>query len=121
MLKSSTSKRYGSFFLSRYTQFIAYDINTTPVGFLELSLRHDYVNGTNTSPVAFIEGIYTVPSMRKQGVATLLMKESEKWAKEKHSKEIASDALSENIDSHKTLKALDFAETECVIYFCKVL
>jgi aminoglycoside 6'-N-acetyltransferase I len=106
---------------NRYAQFIAYDNQKTPVGFLEACLRQDYVNGTKSSPVAFIEGIYTVPNMRRHGVASLLMKAVETWAKEKGCIELASDALLENTISHNTHKALGFEETERVIYFRKVL
>jgi aminoglycoside 6'-N-acetyltransferase I len=45
----------------RYAQFIAYSSSEQPVGLVEASVRTDYVNGTSTSPVAFLEGIYVVP------------------------------------------------------------
>jgi len=32
-----------------------------PIGFVEASLRSEYVNGTSTSPVAFLKGLYVVP------------------------------------------------------------
>ncbi len=48
---------------------MARDESGEPAGFAEASLRHDYVNGCDTSPVAFLEGIYVVPAMRGQGVA----------------------------------------------------
>jgi aminoglycoside 6'-N-acetyltransferase I len=41
----------------------------SPLGFVEASKRVDYVNGTNSSPVAFLEGLYVVPDARRQGVA----------------------------------------------------
>ena len=38
-------------------------------GLVEASKRVDYVNGTESSPVAFLEGMYVVPEFRLQGVA----------------------------------------------------
>jgi aminoglycoside 6'-N-acetyltransferase I len=33
------------------------ELSGSPVGFAEASLRHDFVNGCETSPVLFLEGI----------------------------------------------------------------
>ena len=48
-------------------------VNGQPAGFAEGSLRRDYVNGCETSPVAFLEGIYVVPAHRNKGVAEALV------------------------------------------------
>jgi aminoglycoside 6'-N-acetyltransferase I len=37
----------------RHAQFIAYDEGRSAIDLAEASLRTDYVNGTETSPVAF--------------------------------------------------------------------
>ncbi len=37
------------------------------IGFAEAAIRNDYVNGCETSPVAFVEGIYVVPQQRRRG------------------------------------------------------
>jgi aminoglycoside 6'-N-acetyltransferase I len=37
------------------------------VGFVEASKRVDYVNGTSSSPVAFLEGLYVGPKSRRKG------------------------------------------------------
>ena len=52
----------------------------TVVGFVEASKRVDYVNGTHSSPVAFIEGLYVVQSSRRQGIARVLVDSVVKWA-----------------------------------------
>lgn len=31
------------------------------IGFADASIRHDYVNGCDSSPVAFLEGIFVLP------------------------------------------------------------
>jgi aminoglycoside 6'-N-acetyltransferase I len=43
------------------------------LGFAEASKRVDYVNGTSSSPVAFLEGLYVVPSARRRGIARTLV------------------------------------------------
>ena len=54
-----------------------------PVAFAQCQLRYDYVEGTESSPVGYLEGIYVKDGYRKNGYALELFKECEKWAKEK--------------------------------------
>ena len=104
----------------RYGAFLARDAGAA-VGFAEASLRHDYVNGCETSPVGFLEGIYTVPTRRQEGLARALTFAVEQWTRERGCSELASDALLDNIDSHRMHGALGFEETERVVGFRKVL
>lgn len=90
-------------------------------GFAEASLRRDYVNGCKTSPVAFLEGIYVQPAYRGRGIARQLVAAIEAWARERGSREFASDALLDNTASHAMHEALGFAETKRVVFFRKVL
>src|SRR3569832_2841233 len=53
----------------RFLQLMMYDARREPVGFIEGSIRTDYVNGTESSPVGFVEGVYVVPAWRRQGIA----------------------------------------------------
>lgn len=105
----------------RYAQFIAYSQTRQPVGFAEASLRTDYVNGTHSSPVAFLEGIYVVPGARRRGLAAALVSAVSAWALRMGCAELASDALLDNEDSHAAHRALGFGETERVVYFRKAL
>ena len=41
---------------------LAMAANGSAVGLVEASKRNDYVNGTSTSPVGFLEGLYVVPA-----------------------------------------------------------
>ena len=93
----------------------------TAVGFAEAALRHDYVNGCSTSPVAFLEGIYVAPDHRRRGIARLLVEAVERWAAGLGSREFASDAELHNTGSHRMHAALGFEETERVVYFRKPL
>lgn len=104
----------------RFVQFVAYQRGAA-VGFVEASLRTDYVNGTTTSPVAFLEGIYVEPAARRQGAATQLIGTVQAWAREQGCRELASDALLDNETSHALHRALGFAETERVVYFRKAI
>ena len=100
---------------------MARDAGGDPVGFAEASLRHDYVNGCDTSPVAFLEGIYVAPGARGQGVARALVAAVQAWALAQGCSELASDAALDNLGSHQMHNALGFVETQRVVYFRKVL
>jgi aminoglycoside 6'-N-acetyltransferase I len=91
------------------------------IGFAEAAIRRDYVNGCETSPVAFVEGIYVVPQQRRRGVARAMIAAIEAWAQRQNISELASDALLDNAQSHAMHEALGFAETERVVYFRKTL
>ncbi len=65
----------------KYKHFLAQNKDGEYLGFINLSLRHDYVEGSSSSPVGYIEGIYVKPKYRKQGVAKKLVKQAENWAK----------------------------------------
>jgi aminoglycoside 6'-N-acetyltransferase I len=105
----------------RFADFITYSPGGAAVGLAEAELRTDYVNGTTTRPVAFLEGIYVVPEARRQGVAASLVNAVCLWARERGCRELASDALLENERSHAMHRALGFEETERVVFFRKPL
>ena len=105
----------------RYLQLMVYDDRRQPLGFIEGSIRSDYVNGTESSPVGFIEGVYVVPSRRRKGVARQLYAAIADWARARGCRELASDALVDNEVSQRAHRSLGFRETERVVYFTKVL
>jgi aminoglycoside 6'-N-acetyltransferase I len=102
---------------ARYRQFVAYSSSREAIGLAEASLRSDYVNGTESSPVAFLEGLYVVPSARRKGVAASLVAVVADWARAAGRRELASDAVLENSISHVVHRALGFEETERVVFF----
>src|SRR5438105_1207252 len=65
---------------SRGVVFIAENGRRQPVGFAELSLRCDHVDGASTSPVPYLEAWFVNPSSRKQGVGRALINAVERWA-----------------------------------------
>ena len=105
----------------RFAQFIAYDVSRKPRGLVEAALRSDYVNGTRSSPVAFLEGIYVVPEARRQGIARALVASVERWATSAGCTEFASDARLDNEAAHAMHRRLGFDETSRVVYFLKAL
>jgi aminoglycoside 6'-N-acetyltransferase I len=101
----------------RYGQFMVTADDGTPIGLAEVSLRHDYVNGTETSPVAFLEGLYVAPNARRQGVARTMLLAVRAWAQARGCTELASDTQVENTLSQAVHARLGFTETERVVYF----
>ncbi|MES2128172.1 MAG: aminoglycoside 6'-N-acetyltransferase [Pseudomonadota bacterium] len=101
--------------------FLARDHRGNPIGLVEAAVRTDYVNGTMSSPVAFLEGVYVVPESRRAGIARSLISSVEQWALVVGCHEFASDALLANAESHAMHQALGFEETERVVFFRKVL
>jgi aminoglycoside 6'-N-acetyltransferase I len=87
------------------------------IGFVEASKRVDYVNGTSSSPVVFLEGLYVEPAARLKGVARALVADVEDWARVERCGELASDSPLENVQAHAAHRALGFDETERVVYF----
>ena len=100
--------------------FLKYD-QDTPIGFAQCQLRYDYVEGTNTSPVGYLEGIFIKKEYRNKGYAKELLSECEKWAKEKCCKEFASDCEIDNDSSFSFHTALGFKEVNRIICFSKKL
>jgi aminoglycoside 6'-N-acetyltransferase I len=100
---------------------LALDEDGTAVGFVEATKRDDFVNGTETSPVAFLEGLYVQPSHRRGGVSRMLVSAVATWAGVLGLSELASDSPLENVNSHAVHRALGFVETERVVYFRKKL
>ena len=101
--------------------FLVVDADGRVQGFAEATLRRDYVNGTESSPVGFLEGWYVAPAARGAGAGRALVAAVEQWAREQGCSELASDALLDNEASHRAHAACGFEETERVVYFRKRL
>jgi aminoglycoside 6'-N-acetyltransferase I len=95
---------------------LARDLEGT-LGFIEASVRKDYVNGTSGSPVGFLEGLYVVPQSRRRGVARALVERAIAWAREHGCTELASDSLLDNLEAQAVHRAIGFEESERVVYF----
>ena len=95
--------------------------NTIPVGFAQCQLRHDYVEGTSSSPVGYLEGIFVMPAYQKHGLARALLAACEHWAKEKGCTEFASDCELANVESLRFHLCMGFEEANRIICFTKKL
>lgn len=98
-----------------------YCIDNMPIGFAQCGLRYDYVEGTESSPVGYLEGIFIQEEYRRKGHARDLLAECEKWARQKGCSEFASDCESDNgvsLDFHMNM---GFTEANRIICFIKRL
>ena len=98
--------------------FLAY-ADDTPVGFAQCQLRYDYVEGTDSSPVGYLEGIYVAEEYRKYGIARELLSACETWTKSKGCTEFASDCELDNVQSLQFHLNVGFEEANRIICFTK--
>ncbi|MCM2526205.1 aminoglycoside N-acetyltransferase AAC(6')-Iz [Stenotrophomonas maltophilia] len=97
--------------------FLACAADGEAVGFAEVRLRHDYVNGTESSPVGFLEGWYVQPQWQGRGVGRALLAAVQAWTRDTGCRELASDSRVEDVQAHAAHRACGFEETERVVYF----
>ena len=102
------------------TAFLCRD-GEKPIAFVNVSIRFDYVQGSSTSSIGYVEGIYVDPKYRKQGLARELIKITEQWVVKKGCVELGSDAELKNIDSQKFHKKLGFKEVNRTVNFIKII
>jgi len=98
-----------------------YYIENKAIAFAYCQLRFDYVEGTNSSPVGYLEGILVDKNYRKSKIAKSLLKECEIWVKEKGCTELASDCQINNIQSQIFHEKVGFTEANRIICFTKKL
>lgn len=104
-----------------FQAFIAEDESGTPLGFAEVAIRTDFVNGCDHRPALFLEGIFVRPEARRRGVAHALIRAASHWGGEREIHEFASDVFIDDDRSLAAHRALGFEETERVVYFRKEL
>ena len=101
--------------------FLVLDAQSQGVAFADAALRRDYVNGCESSPVVYLEGVYVQPASRRRGLAQALIARVAQWGRELGCRELASDAAIDNLSSQQLHQRLGFAETERVVFFKKAL
>lgn len=89
--------------------------------FAQVGLRRDYVEGTSTQPVGYLEGIYVRPNWRRQGLARRLLDACETWARKMGCAEMGSDCALDNGDSALFHLRAGFKEAGRIICFAKKL
>jgi aminoglycoside 6'-N-acetyltransferase I len=100
--------------------FVADAADGSIAGFAEIAVRK-YANGCDTAPVAFLEGIWVKPQMRRRGIAAQLIAYAESFLAARGFRELGSDTEIDNAASQAAHLAWGFSETERVVYFRKLL
>lgn len=100
---------------------IVADVDGVLAGFAEVSIRWDYVEGTQGSPTPYLEGWYVRPDYRGQHIGTGLLRYVESWAAARGYRELASDTELENTASIALHGKLGFREAGRIVCFVKPL
>jgi len=87
------------------------------VAFLSLSLRSDYVEGSNSSPVGYIEGLYVKPEFRRQGIAEKMIIHAKEWSRNYGCSELASDVELDNKVSQAFHTGVGFTEANRLVCY----
>jgi len=85
-------------------------------GFAEVGTR-PYAEGCQSSPVAYLEGIWVDAAARRSGVASTLVREAERWARSQGLTELASDCDLTNLESQAFHAAVGFEEVQRLVVF----
>lgn len=91
------------------------------VGFAHVQLRFDYVEGTKTKPVGYLEGIYVKEAYRHKGIARKLVEVCEDWSRFMNATEFASDVELHNTNSARFHEKIGFKEANRIISYTKKL
>ena len=91
------------------------------IGFAEVSLRVDHVEGASISPVPYLEGWFVDEPYRGRGVGRALLNAVEQWAVSEGYTQLASDAEIENASSIRLHQLAGFSEVGRTVHFLKPL
>jgi Acetyltransferase (GNAT) family. len=80
-------------------------VGNEPVGFAEISVRVDHVEGALSSPTPCLEGWYVGQTFRRRGVGRGLLRRAEQWARDAGFTEIGSDAKIDKTRSSSCINA----------------
>ncbi len=91
------------------------------IGFAEVSIHRDHVEGASSAPVPYLEAWYVIPDRRGQGIGRALIASAAEWALGAGFSELASDAESGQIDTIQAHLALGFREVGSSVHFLRPL
>ena len=97
-------------------EFLYYEENK-PAAFLSLSVRSDYVEGTDSSPVGYIEGLFVKPEFRRKGIAEKLIEHAKVWSRKYGCTELGSDCVLDNTGSQAFHKDVGFTEANRLVCY----
>ena len=89
-------------------------------GFAEVGAR-SIAEGCTTTPVAYLEGWYVDPDVRRQGIGAALLQAVENWERRAGYRELASDTELTNLVSQQVHERLGFTEVERAVEYRKAL
>lgn len=89
------------------------------VGFAEVAIRNEYVEGSTGSPTGYIEGLEVDESYRQQGIGRQLLMAAEDWCKNQRLAEIGSDTDLKNLKSLRVHQSAGFKVAGSVLHFIK--
>jgi aminoglycoside 6'-N-acetyltransferase I len=96
--------------------FVAAERNGSLCGFVEASLR-PFAEGCTTKPVAYIEGIFVRPEVRRLGIGRRLVAAVESWGASCGCVEFASDCQANNEASIRFHERVGFDISKRLIHF----
>jgi aminoglycoside 6'-N-acetyltransferase I len=86
------------------------------LGFIELRER-SHGEGCETSPVGYIEALWTEPEARRRGVARELVTAAVNWARGRGLSDLCSDTQIDNVVSQAVHRRLGFEETDRLVTY----
>jgi len=89
-------------------------------GFVEVRIR-SHAEGCTSSPVAYIEGWWVDPDLRRAGVGRRLVTAAEAWARSRGLTEMASDSSASNRGGQAAHRGLGYERVERIVCFRKRL
>ena len=100
----------------KHTVYVA-EYKNKIIGFLNTSHRTDYVEGTSSSPVGYIEGVYVEETYRHNHVAKNLIYHAIEAFNKQGILEVASDVEIDNKASLKFHDKIGFKEVSTIKHF----
>lgn len=91
--------------------------NDKVIAFVNTSIRNDYVEGSDSSKVGYIEGIYVSEKYRRMKIARELINTCVVYFKEIGVTQIGSDTELENKQSQNFHKAIGFKEVSTIKHY----
>ena len=115
--KTEKKKLLVAFSEGKFPNEFLYYIEGEAVAWVSLSMRSEYVEGSEQLPVAYIEGIAVAPVFQRHGIATQLLDFAQSWATEKGVSQLASDCDIDNAVSQAFHKKAGFKEISRTVHY----